>query len=126
MLSVRKFILLLVTIAASGLFSACRPALAQPLPEEIASRKINIVATIGMITDIVKNIGGERVNVTGLMGPGVDPHLYKASAGDVRALANADIVFYNGLHLEAGMGKVLERMETTHILTVAVTNQIPR
>ncbi len=48
---------------------------------DISQRRINIVSTIGMITDIVRNVGGERVLVRGLMGPGVDPHLYKPSAG---------------------------------------------
>jgi manganese/zinc/iron transport system substrate-binding protein len=58
------------------------------------------------------------------MGPGVDPHLYKASAGDVRTLAGADIIFYNGLHLEAAMGEVLERM-TGRTVTVPVAEGIP-
>lgn len=78
-----------------------------------------------MITDIVGEIGGERVNVTGLMGPGVDPHLYKASAGDVRTLSRADLVFYNGLHLEAAMAEVLEEMDGRKP-TYAVTEFIDR
>lgn len=84
---------------------------------------LNVVSTIGMINDLVKNIGGEKVNAVGLMGPGVDPHLYKASEGDVSLLANADIIFYNGLHLEARMGEVLEQMNKD-ITTVAVTKDI--
>src|SRR3989338_3653017 len=60
--------------------------------------RINVVTTIGMITDIVQNVGKEKVDVHGLMGPGVDPHLYKATEGDVTRLAEADIIFYNGLH----------------------------
>jgi manganese/zinc/iron transport system substrate-binding protein len=107
------------------LLAACAPAAAAPLPDEIANRKINIVATTGMIADVVRNVGGERVQVTGLMGAGVDPHLYKASAGDVRFLSEADIVFYNGLHLEAGMAKVFERMNDAQKITVAVTERIP-
>ncbi|MBA3889963.1 MAG: zinc ABC transporter substrate-binding protein [Gemmatimonadaceae bacterium] len=78
-----------------------------------------------MIADIVGQVGGERVMVEGLMGPGIDPHLYRASAGDVRKLSNADIVFYNGLHLEAAMGDVLEQMRG-RIQTVAVTDSIDR
>jgi manganese/zinc/iron transport system substrate-binding protein len=76
-----------------------------------------------MITDAVENVGGERVSVTGLMGPGIDPHLYKASEGDVSALSEADVVFYNGLHLEAKMGEVLEQMGS-RIKTVAVASGI--
>ena len=64
----------------------------------VSSQKpIRIVTTIGMITDVVKNVGGDRVNAIGLMGPGIDPHLYKASEGDVARLAGADLIFYNGL-----------------------------
>jgi manganese/zinc/iron transport system substrate-binding protein len=92
----------------------------------ITDRRINVVATTGMIADIAKNIGGDRVQVTGLMGPGVDPHLYKASEGDVRSLQEADVIFYNGLHLEAQMGEVLERMNEFGVTTVAVTDKIDR
>ena len=72
---------------------------------DISSQKpIRVVTTIGMITDIVQNVGGNRVNATGLMGPGIDPHLYRASEGDVARLASADVIFYNGLHLEGNDG----------------------
>jgi len=87
--------------------------------------RVQAVATIGMIADIVGRVGGERVHVQGLMGPGIDPHLYRASAGDVRTLSGADIIFYNGLHLEAAMGDVLEQMRG-RIETVAVTDGIDR
>jgi manganese/zinc/iron transport system substrate-binding protein len=72
--------------------------------------KLNIVTTTTMITDLVKNIGGDLVNVQGLIGSGVDPHLYKASEGDVSKLVNADIIFYNGLHLEGKLVEVFEKM----------------
>ena len=85
---------------------------------------VNVVTTTGMIADIVENVGGEQVQVTGLMGPGIDPHLYKASAGDVNRLQEADIIFYNGLHLEAAMGEVLERMSGADVTTVAVAEVI--
>ena len=93
---------------------------------EISSQKpIRVVTTIGMITDIVQNVGGDRINATGLMGPGIDPHLYKASEGDVARLAGADLIFYNGLHLEGKMAGVLERMQD-QVKTVAVTHDIDR
>jgi len=63
-----------------------------------------------MLGDMMRNIGGGRLNVIPLMGPGVDPHLYKASEGDVTRLESADIVVYNGLHLEGKMGEILEKM----------------
>jgi manganese/zinc/iron transport system substrate-binding protein len=65
-----------------------------------------------MITDLVKNIGGEAIEVNGLMGAGVDPHLYKASEGDVAKLFGADVIFYNGLHLEGKLVEVFEKMES--------------
>ena len=78
--------------------------------EDLSNRPVNVVATTGMITDIAAIVGGDRVQVTGLMGPGVDPHLYKATESNVAALQNADIIFYNGLHLEAQMTGIFERM----------------
>ncbi len=86
---------------------------------------LRVVTTIGMITDIVQIVGGERVKVTGLMGPGVDPHLYKASERDVIRLIEADVIFYNGLHLEAKLGDVLEKLSKRRRV-VAVTDAIPR
>ena len=72
--------------------------------------KIQIVTTTGMITDIVRNVGGEKVEVIGLMGPGIDPHQYKATGKDIERLSSADIIFYNGLHLEAKMADLLGDM----------------
>jgi manganese/zinc/iron transport system substrate-binding protein len=83
-----------------------------------------VVSTIGMIHNIVQEIGKEHVNAIGLMGPGVDPHLYKASAGDVSALSKANLIFYNGLHLEAKMIDIFESMQKTKP-TVQVTKKIP-
>ncbi|MEC9258516.1 MAG: zinc ABC transporter substrate-binding protein [Candidatus Poribacteria bacterium] len=94
---------------------------------EIQGRPIRVVTTIGMIADLAKNIGGEMVEVTSLMGTGVDPHLYKASAGDVTLVSQADLILYNGLHLEAGMSGVLERLSDQKPNQVlAVTKNIDR
>jgi len=71
---------------------------------------IQVVVTTGMVADLVERIGGKHVHVTQLMGEGIDPHLYKASPGDVTQLNRADMVFYSGLHLEGKMGDVLGRM----------------
>jgi len=84
---------------------------------------LRVVTTIGMITDIVERIGGDRIRVSGLMGPGVDPHLYKASEGDVSRMSRADIIFYNGLHLEGALTEVLGQMNR-RVKTVAVTDGI--
>ncbi len=115
----------LLLIAAAWLLSACGSvAMADSLPDA-DQMTINVVATTGMVGDVVKNVGGEYVSVTVLMGPGVDPHLYKTSAGDVSRLQKADIIFYSGLHLEAAMGVVLERMGTLKT-TVAITDSLDR
>ena len=96
-----------------------------PRARVLDGETISVVATIGMITDAVERVGGERVEVEGLMGPGIDPHLYKASEGDLRRLERADVVFYGGLHLEAKMADVLERIGERRA-TQAVTDAIPR
>lgn len=84
---------------------------------------IEIVTTTGMISDVVQEIGGEEVNVTGLMRPGVDPHLYKASQGDMARLEAAEVIFYNGLHLEGKMTEIFEKLEKRKP-TVAVTRNL--
>ena len=92
--------------------------------EKKTNNKLNIVTTTSMITDLVKNIAGDHVNLEGLMGSGVDPHLYKASEGDVTKLANADIIFYNGLHLEGKLVEVFEKMR--NIKTVALSDTLDK
>jgi len=88
--------------------------------------KLNIVTTTTMITDLVKNIGKDSINVNGLMGSGVDPHLYKASEGDVSKLVNADIIFYNGLHLEGKLVEVFEKMGNTTKTPIALGEDIDK
>jgi manganese/zinc/iron transport system substrate-binding protein len=75
--------------------------------------KITIVTTTGIIADCITNIVGDNAEVISLMGAGVDPHLYKASQGDVSKLGNADIIIYNGLHLEGKMAQMLENYSET-------------
>lgn len=72
--------------------------------------KLRVVTTTTMITDMAKEIGGEKVEVIGLMGAGVDPHLYKATEGDVEKLMTADVIVYNGLHLEGKLTDIFEKM----------------
>lgn len=84
------------------------------LPESDGSTEdsINVVTTTTMITDLVKEIGGEHVSVEGLMGPGIDPHGYRATPSDALSLQEADIIIYNGLDLEGQMSEVLEALES--------------
>jgi len=71
---------------------------------------VQVIATVGMVADIVRNVGGDRIAVTQLMGAGVDPHLYKATRDDVRAILAADCVFYAGLMLEGKMSDALVKV----------------
>ena len=109
---------LIAVLASSGCDSKTQP-------NTSAEAKFRVVTTIGMITDIVKNVGGDSVEVIGLMGPGVDPHLYNASAGDVQKLNSASLIFYNGLHLESKMADILAKM-SGDTKTVAVTDAADR
>lgn len=106
----RKIIVLLVL----ALFVACKPA------KKTKNEKFTIVTTTTMITDLVKTIGGDVVEVKGIMGAGVDPHLYKASAGDLTKLSKADLIIYNGLHLEGKLVDVFEKMNQIGKRTMAL------
>jgi len=112
-------LLVIFSLLAAGCASA---ADARPDPQR-SEDGLKVVATTSIVADLVEKIGAGRVQVESLMGPGVDPHLYKASAGDVRRLETASVIFHNGLHLEAGMATVLERMSETR-RTVAVAGSI--
>lgn len=82
--------------------------------------RLKVVTTTTQLTDLVATIAGNTVQLNGLMGAGVDPHLYKASEGDVAKLFNADVVFYNGLHLEGKLEDVFEKMKHQNKKTIAV------
>lgn len=83
-----------------------------------------VVCTVGMITDIVRNVAGDYAQVEGIIGEGVDPHLYKPTRSDVVKLSSADVVFYNGLLLEGKMTDVLVRVASTGKPVKAVTEAI--
>lgn len=103
--------------------AACGPAdSSNDVP--LAERTVRVVATTSMIADLAREIGGDRVEVEGLMGPGVDPHLYRPRESDVARLVGADIVLYNGLELEGKMGEVLEQVEGRGIIAEPVAEAI--
>jgi manganese/zinc/iron transport system substrate-binding protein len=106
--------LLVVWLFCLGLLSL--PVQAQPL---------KVLVTTGMIADLVENIGGSSVEVTALMGSGVDPHLYKATQGDVRRLLQADVIFFNGLHLEGKMQDMFDKLQRKQPV-FAVSENIPQ
>lgn len=78
-----------------------------PLINKSAERQYSIVCSTAMICDVVERIAGKRALVTGLIGSGVDPHLYKPTRSDIALLSGADLVFYNGLLLEGKMTDAL-------------------
>jgi manganese/zinc/iron transport system substrate-binding protein len=98
------------------LLGGARPAPAEP--------GFTVVCSIGQIADITRNVAGDRAEVIGLLGPGVDPHLYKLTRSDVGQLRAADLVFYNGLLLEGKMIDALERLASSGKPVHAVTEAI--
>ena len=100
-------VLLEIALPLTLMMASC----AQPAPNsDSAGDTLNVVATTTMLADLSNVIGGEHVSVSGLMGPGIDPHLYQASAGDVTLMQRAEVVVYNGLHLEGKMGEIFESL----------------
>ena len=86
--------------------------------------RIDVVCTTGMVADLARNIGGDRISVVGMMGPGVDPHYYKASQGDLAKLTAADLILFNGLFLEGKMEDIFAKMARSKQV-LAVAEQIP-
>lgn len=91
-----------------------------------ARAEMMIVATTAMIGDLVRDIAGERADVHVMMGPGVDPHVYRPTRGDVSLLLRADAVFFNGLHLEGRMDETFERLAVAGKPVFAVAGLLPR
>lgn len=96
----------LVLICTFGLLGTLTGCASPTQPEKSADGKLKVVTTTTMLYDLTSIIGGEHTEVSALMGPGIDPHLYQASAGDVTKMQQADVVVYNGLHLEGKMGDI--------------------
>jgi len=95
---------LLLTSFLFGILLSCST------PEKSKNGKLNVVATTGMLYDAVLNIGGNKIEAQAIMGPGVDPHLYKATQGDLAKFKNADVIIYNGILLEGKMTEVLGKL----------------
>lgn len=117
------YLLALATLVAG--LTGCSATEEGASATDLADRKVRVTTTTNFITDTVRELGGDRVEVTGLMGAGVDPHLYKASAGDVGQLRDADLIVYGGLNLEGKMADLLDELAERQT-TVAITKDIPR
>ena len=90
-----------------------------------ASDRLEVVATTGMIADVARALGGEHVEVRALMGPGVDPHAYRQTRTDIVAMAQADLVLWHGLYLEAQMEEFLQELDGVGTV-VAVAEALPK
>jgi len=91
----------------------------------LSQEQLNVVATTGMIADATRQVGGDRVRVRALMGPGIDPHAYRQTRSDIAATAGSDLVLWHGLYLEAQLEEFLADMTRSRAV-VAVANTLPR
>jgi manganese/zinc/iron transport system substrate-binding protein len=125
--AITRILTLLLTLLLAPLLAGCPGGAPLDGPDagRAAGGKVRVATTTGMIADIVRNVGGDRVDVTALMGPGTDPHYYKATAGDIQTLTGADVIFYNGLELEGRMTETFEKLAATGRKTVAVAGGVP-
>ncbi|MBX3414461.1 MAG: zinc ABC transporter substrate-binding protein [Pirellulales bacterium] len=116
---------LLLCVAVLSFFTGCEASTDSTSKTRVAKEgAYSIVTTCGMVTDIVRNVAGDRAQVVGIMGEGVDPHLYKPTRGDVKKLMDADVVFYSGLMLEGRMGDTFAKVARSGKPVFAVTEGI--
>ena len=106
-----------------GIVAAGAAARAFPVPAR-ADAPVTVVATTGMIADAARAVGGDLVEVTALMGPGVDPHAYRQTRTDILAMTRADLVLWHGLYLEAQMEEFLADLAGRQAV-VAVGEAVP-
>lgn len=120
MISMKMRVLVLLVIPMLAVACGGPPPASGP-----SDGPLRVVATTTIVGDLVRAVAGDAVELQTLMGAGVDPHLYKPSAGDVRTMASAEVVVYNGLHLEGKMTEVMEEMGSRGVETIAVAECIP-
>ena len=108
----------ILLISISVLVFLTRPSIAESKPS------LKIVTTTGMVKDMVRNIGGERITVDAIMNEGVDPHLYQPTSADVRKVLAADLIFASGMNLEGRMTDVFERSQSMGKKVVLVTDRV--
>ena len=123
-----KILRTLFALAAAASLSSLTACTSSETPNgvEAAASKIAIVATTGMITDMAAAVAGDRAEVQGLLGAGIDPHLYKPTRSDIAILNSADVVFYNGLLLEGKMTDALIRVATAGKKVYPVTELLDK
>ncbi len=102
-----RWMIVLIGITLMG--AACG---ASSTPAPTTPERLRVLVTTQQIGDAVQNVAGEQVDMVMLLGPGIDPHTYVPTESDLRKLEQADVIFANGLHLEAQMDRVLEQLAT--------------
>ena len=90
-----------------------------------AQDKIAAVASFSILGDLVKNVGGDRVALTTLVGPGGDAHVYEPNPADAKAVADAKLVFVNGLGFEGWMSRLIEAAGSKAVLVTASSGVTP-
>lgn len=113
----KVMLLLVISLLMVSVFISCES-------QGVEDDTLSVVATTTMLADLARVIGGDIITVEALMGPGIDPHLYNASAGDVDKMSKADLVVYNGLHLEGKMGEIFEQLEGGDKIIVRISKGI--
>ena len=108
---------IVLTVGIALIFAGCGGKTETDPNAAATSGKLKVTTTVNMVSDLVREIAGEHAEVSELMGPGVDPHLFKASRGDVDKLMNADVVFYVGLLLEGKIQSTLNKVESAYAVT---------
>jgi manganese/zinc/iron transport system substrate-binding protein len=115
----------LCIVLMAFLSSGCQDTADQsPTSKTATPQPIKALATVGMVADLVKQIGGGHATVTQLMGPGVDPHLYKATRDDMQQIMSADVVFSSGLMLEGRLEDTLKKVGEKRPV-FAITSRLP-
>lgn len=119
--------LTIVGLTIVGLTVGCdKQSGGSPAGSQARTYPYTAATTVGMVTDIVKQVAGDKAKVVGIIGEGVDPHLYKPTRNDVAALLEADVVFYSGLMLEGKMDDTLKKVEANGKFVRAVTSLIDK
>lgn len=124
----RPLPMLLFVLSVGLLAGGCSSSNAYPngAPKPFSGRPLQIVTTTGMVSDLVQTVAGEHAELIPLMGPGIDPHLFKPTRNDVKKLFDADIVFYSGLMLEHRMEESLEQLAHSGHKVFAVTEKLDK
>lgn len=115
-----------LTILAAVWLCGCQSSSTSNGSASSPSGRLNVVATTAMVGDVVRGVGGEYVDVTVMLGPGIDPHLYKTSRDDVAMIMDADVVFYSGLLLEGKMTYTLDQVGKSKPVHAITRNLEPK